>query len=203
MKKLSTLAGTLLLVGTLSAQPMGGMSGMGKTGSGMMGMHGMMSGMGGGMMGMHGMMGVKFPHLLMKAQRMAPDKARALKDLAGRRIPEWIRTRAEVQVAAFELQQALASPEISDRDLARAFSRYEKARGALEKLNRDAILELRKALGADAFARLFSMPMKGSMPGPSGMPSPKMQEMMNRTGNMPMMQPAPGGQTSDAEKNGR
>ena len=198
MKNLTTLAGTLLLVGTLSAQPMpmggmGGMSGMG----GMMGMHGMMMG---GMMGMHGMMGTKFPHLLMKARRMAPDKAEALKDLAGRRMPEWIRAKAEVQVAAFELQQALSSVNVSDRDLAKAFERYEKARAALAKLNRDAVLELRKVLGAEAFARLFSMPMMGSMMGTPGMPSPKMQEMMQRMGQMPMMPSTMDGQMPDGKK---
>lgn len=178
MKKLSTLAGTLLLVGTLSAQTMR-------------------------MGGMHGMMEPMFPHLLMKAQRLAPEKADALRNLFRTKLPEFLRQKTEVQIAKIQLAVLLQDPKVSDGEVAKAFDRLEQARMKLQKINREGILELRKVLGSETFSRLFGMQGMmgtGGMPMMRGMPSPQMQEMMERMGRMPMMPSTMDGQMPEGEK---
>lgn len=148
-----TLGMTLVTVSLLSAQQGGMMGG---------GMHGMMMG------------GVKFPHLLMKAQRMAPDKAQALQGVATQYMPMWIRQMAEVHVAAFQLGSVLRDSTAPAREIQTAYDKLIQERRKLETINRDAILKLRDALGAATFARLLS---PGSME-PSPMPSMPMMKMM-------------------------
>lgn len=153
-----------------------------------------------GMMGMHGMKEPMFPHLLMKARQMAPDKGDALRDLVNTKLPEFLRQKTEVQIAKIQLAMLLQDPKASERDLARAFDRLEQARMKLQKINREGILELRKILGAETFSRLFGMQGMMGMDGTPmmrGVPSPQMQEMMKRMGNMPMM-PGP---SAPGEKN--
>ncbi len=192
-----TLAGTLMLLSasTLAAQTGPHGSGMPMRGmSGMMGASGAMMGGTMGMHGMHGMMGgIKFPHLLMKAQRVAPEKADALRELSEKRMPAWIRQMAEVHIAMLQLSNRLQDPGASAQDIRSAFDRLNQEKQKLQALNRDAILELRRVLGPETFTRLVRPMGSGGMT-----PSPRMMDMMQRMGNMPMM-PSPSGSSRDGK----
>lgn len=117
-----------------------------------------------------------FPSLLMRAQSLAPDKAKgALRELSEKRLPAFMRQMTEVRIAWMALKSRLSDPTASDKEIEAAFQKLAQEEAKLKELNRQALLELRNALGAETFAKLFSMPMMGMMP------------MMQMHQRMPMM----------------
>ena len=193
---------TLLAVGTFlfsgghalaqtpsSPQGQGGMMG----GMGMMGQMPMMGGM---MMHHMGMMGMThFPHLLMRAQGLAPDKAEALRKLSDERLPAFMRQMTEVQIAKMALKNTLSDPTASEKDIEKAFQQLAQEKAKLTQINREAILELRKILGPQTFAKLFTMPMMGMMGGMGGQSPSQMQMPMMQMHRQMMPQQGPEGES--------
>ncbi len=114
------------------------------------------------MHGMHGGMmepGTHLLHLIKRARSTATgETADKLRQLEDRYYEKIVRQQAEVRVAKHRFFGLLQDPKASDRDLQKAHQTLMDKKAALAQTCFQGMLELRKILGAEAFANLFTMP---------------------------------------------
>ncbi len=95
------------------------------------------------------------PRLIQRAVRLAPHRAKALRELEDRVTPRWMRAQTELRIARMHLAWTLRDPESSPEAIRKALREVQAQEQKIREIQEETLLELRKALEGDAFSRLF------------------------------------------------